>query len=722
MTSDYFPIRLPSLISHIHTDKPVDWLTYFIAKIGSVNDLINRSSSELLDMVYMDSLPNNPAGYFGAMSASILPSQSIFMVASTTGRIHFIHHIQIRRSPDGTIMFLGLSGFGSQASPIIIPGKAFILPTPVAALTPTHILRHMSFSMDGVSDDDLESISLRPLVPLPPFFSSFLLGTNTCNLNTDASPINVLRALDSAIKSLDAAVNKDSSTTLNWEADSSFVATFLFLVDSSVSHQFGVDLSQPKTSELSSTLESWALELHSVLRETVVTTDVRKTAADQSTTAATPATAATTTTTTSPLPQPAKHSPPTMPYDVQQLFAQSLALQKTLTEALTKKHNVDDHITKRWNKLPDSTKRMALAAASIDGEHPADDLPASGLEFISANVSSAKSVLETFVRSLFPKFMVSYQQLLVLRLHLLMLTWSRSDLPDGVSVFFTPSCRPEIGESRAALTANLEESNQSGFSTATVQSLTRACKISVPTSYSNLLRQVQNFYALFVVVFGRQSRIAETLRLVVDEIESNEDALSIMISSDQDFVLKFLFNIDNVVQRFFKHILSHSIDCQALGILSELTDMFGAINSFTYHGPQIPSSLYDLVRHDHRSPSRPTQSGSGAASSTPKKRKIKNEYRDARWALRTSESFAKFFVQRNSVPTILQTPICLKYHILGHCTSTCPRASTHIPLTGAIASQLSSFVNKCRSATSNSVTATSSTEPSTNPTSATPPS
>ena len=183
-----------------------------------------------------------------------------------------------------------------------------------------------------------------------------------------------------------------------------------------------------------------------------------------------------------------------------------------------------------------------------------------------------------------------------------------------------------------------------------------------------------------------------------------------MIGSNQDFVLKFLFNIDNVVQRFFKYLISHSIDCQAMAILSELTDMFDVINSFTYQGPHIPSKLSLLVRSNHQPPS--GQSGSGSATGTPKKRKIKNEHKDARWALRTGESFGNFFAQRDVVPTILQTPICLKYHILGNCTSSCPRASTHIQLSGDMASQMSTFVNKCRSASS-------STGTSTNPNSAT---
>ena len=132
---------------------------------------------------------------------------------------------------------------------------------------------------------------------------------------------------------------------------------------------------------------------------------------------------------------------------------------------------------------------MALAAASTDGENPAGSLPATGLEFLALSVSSAKSDLESFVQTHFPKYMVSYQSLLVLHFHSLLLIWSRSDVPDGFSVFFTPSCCPEVGDSRAAIMAGLEESNQAGFSAETVQAQTQAYKLSVPDSYTNLLHR-----------------------------------------------------------------------------------------------------------------------------------------------------------------------------------------------------------------------------------------
>ena len=106
---------------------------------------------------------------------------------------------------------------------------------------------------------------------------------------------------------------------------------------------------------------------------------------------------------------------------------------------------------------------MALSAASTDWETIASALPTSGVEFFMATTTSAKSVMEIYVNSCFPKFMVSYPSPLIHYLRNLMIVWSQNDCPEGVSVFFTPSSMPEVGTFRSDLTANLEASQGAVF-------------------------------------------------------------------------------------------------------------------------------------------------------------------------------------------------------------------------------------------------------------------
>ena len=120
-TSDYSPLRLPGLLTHIQRNKPAEWGSYFIGQIGSTNEIVDRPASDLKDVICTESFANNPLAYFGVLSAITSSTQTVFMVASTVGRIQFVHNIQINRFRDGSHSFVALSGFASNASPVIIP-------------------------------------------------------------------------------------------------------------------------------------------------------------------------------------------------------------------------------------------------------------------------------------------------------------------------------------------------------------------------------------------------------------------------------------------------------------------------------------------------------------------------------------------------------------------------------------------------------------------------
>ena len=71
MTSDYFPFRLPGLLKYIQHNKPAVWGSYFIGQIGSVDEFIDRKSSDLGDVACTtEAFPDNPVAYFGALVAT----------------------------------------------------------------------------------------------------------------------------------------------------------------------------------------------------------------------------------------------------------------------------------------------------------------------------------------------------------------------------------------------------------------------------------------------------------------------------------------------------------------------------------------------------------------------------------------------------------------------------------------------------------------------------
>ena len=224
----------------------------------------------------------------------------------------------------------------------------------------------------------------------------------------------------------------------------------------------------------------------------------------------------------------------------------SISVQRQLADAITKRDRLSK--SKHWNQLSSDKRQMALSAASTDGETIASALPTSEVEFFMATATSTKSVMESYVSSFFLKFMVSYLCLLIHYLRNLLIVWSWNDCPDGVSIFFTPSSMLEVGTFRSDLTADLEASQGAGFSTETVQIQTRQMKPSIPSRYNELLHQVQEIYAIFAVIFSRESCIAASLGFVVDEIDKNEQLLVTSLHSSSEFALGLLFTIDSVIQ------------------------------------------------------------------------------------------------------------------------------------------------------------------------------
>ena len=116
----------------------------------------------------------------------------------------------------------------------------------------------------------------------------------------------------------------------------------------------------------------------------------------------------------------------------------------------------------------------------------------------------------------------------------------------------------------------MEASQGAGFSTKTFQTQTKQMKLSIPSRHNELLHQVQNFYAIFAVIFGKDSCIATALAFVVEEINKNKHLLITFLNSSSEFAPGHLFAIDSIVQRFFHVISSQLISSEATMVLDEL--------------------------------------------------------------------------------------------------------------------------------------------------------
>ena len=120
------------------------------------------------------------------------------------------------------------------------------------------------------------------------------------------------------------------------------------------------------------------------------------------------------------------------------------------------------------------------------------------------------------------------------------------------------------------------------------------------------------------------------------------------------------------------------------------------VTSFGFSAPLIPSALRQLINPVDSSSSQQKHESSTDLPAVRKKKTVRNERVSAWWAKRTGENFSVFSTHKAQAPLLNGVPVCLKFHILGSCSSNCPRISTHVPLSGDASAQMSEFVKNCR--------------------------
>ena len=689
-SSDYFAIQLPSILPTANTTS--NWGRHYIGAIGSVENIIRQGSSTPSEMTTTNAFPSKCEAYFGALTASCPSSTSLFFVASSSAQISILHKLHQVQNIGAPSKFYALLGFGSKASLVNIPNEAFSRRPPVEVLSGHIISSRGSFNVTENLIGSTVQCAFRPLIPIPNFLASYILGALAGDVSSSISPSTMLKAVTTACKSLSEAVDESINVTFDWEDECECVLQYLSAANGG---GFGVEINRVPVVEMSSELSTWFSDVHSMLGHTPLAG--RNSGSNPS--------SERNNNNNNSEPNHTTNDDNSMMAQILQSQQQiadrlvksnetSISVQSQLADAITKRDS--GHKSKHWNQLSSDKRQMALSAASTDGESIAAALPASGTEFFMASATSAKSVLESYIGASFPKFMVSYPSLLIHYLRNMLIIWSRNDCPEGVSIFFTPSSMPEVGAFRSDLTADLEASQGTGFSTETVQTQTKQMKPSIPSRYNELLHQVQNFYAIFAVIFGKESCIAMALAFVVDEIDKNEQLLITYLSSSSEFALGLLFAIDSTVQRFFRVISSQPISSEATMILDELATIMHKVASFSFSAPLIPFALRQLIIPVDTSSSQHKRESTTDLPAAHKKKTVKNDRISTRWVKRTGESFNVFSTHKAQAPLISGVPVCLKYHILGSCASNCPRISTHVPLTGDASTRMSEFVKNCR--------------------------
>ena len=98
--------------------------------------------------------------------------------------------------------------------------------------------------------------AFRPLIPIPNFLASYILGALTSEDSSLVTPATMLRAVTTACKSLSEAVGKSINATFDWEEECECVLQFLLAASDAATSGFGIEINQVSDIDMSDDLSA----------------------------------------------------------------------------------------------------------------------------------------------------------------------------------------------------------------------------------------------------------------------------------------------------------------------------------------------------------------------------------------------------------------------------------------------------------------------------------
>ena len=224
----------------------------------------------------------------------------------------------------------------------------------------------------------------------------------------------------------------------------------------------------------------------------------------------------------------------------------------------------------------------------------------------------------------------------------------------------------------------------------------------IATDYYTLKQQLKNHSLIWKSFTGEGSYLHLGLLDINSHLDSNADAYREQIASNSDFIPSFLQDIHFCMQNFFKSCSrSQSID----QIRFEFVNFDSIIRSIDMRNYNVnpPVWFKSLIAEKEKSSTSGTKWVNTSLNVQLRVKKMleENPSLDNACKLNAGETFGAFFNRHAletlpALPKIQSTHLCLKYHVLGKCFSTCSRRCTHVNLENEKLIELRKFVQEAR--------------------------
>ena len=253
----------------------------------------------------------------------------------------------------------------------------------------------------------------------------------------------------------------------------------------------------------------------------------------------------------------------------------------------------------------------------------------------------------------------------------------------------------------------LELSTKHAISKQALHKLTKT-KVLFPQDIEGMMERVYALVILSKLFFGDQSLLVQNLQVFSLQCQKKKLLLKTAKHLDDQFIAKFLFSIDNRINKWLNECQKAKIISNTSLELINFSIMISDIqlNRFICY---LPNNIKKMTKKENSeddddivSPSKRnrsnTNSNNNTNSSSSGTQMIINDHMENDLKKKPSENWNKIF--KNNIrkgPTIsVDTHACLKFHVKGICYEDCRFKSSHIKLTGDDLLKTKDFVKKLR--------------------------
>ena len=378
-----------------------------------------------------------------------------------------------------------------------------------------------------------------------------------------------------------------------------------------------------------------------------------------------------------------------------QVSAEAVENMATINSSFADKNG--ENPPKGFSKLSKVLRKTLLAAGTVDGFLPIDDIEEMGKEIFAAKSDSDVHLqLETNLKQK-GFYFASISTAVAKQIGKGLWQWPSHLIPGGISCLVTPSWNPDA-QSLAHQTLVLSVKTSHQMDASSLKKLTESETVLPRTTkeFFNVLKIKKGLLEMF---FPEESLAVREHDAFIDGLQSIQAELEVGLMHDKDYLTRILYISDS---RFNKWLNQCAIWPENLNRINhhliKFSDIIADIQCLKFGKVALPPSFMHLKRD--------LESSSDATSEILKKQKlaestkvsdqiVKNTAdRPAEWKLKDGEVYTTVF-SGNDKLSKRPDKLCPRFWIKGHCFANCHRDHS-VTLTSCDRKAMTKFVKFCR--------------------------